>query len=119
MSLTPRTLLVAYDIAHRGAARTELAEAIMELGDAWARPLETVWVLRTPLGAEEIEASLAPLVREDDGLMVQELRGEPRFANTGLRWFRPRRAPRDEIGLGAPQSARATPAIRPVLVKAA
>ncbi|MDX2155490.1 MAG: hypothetical protein SFW09_03185 [Hyphomicrobiaceae bacterium] len=86
-----RTFLVAYDVAPAGLGASALAEAIMSLGEAWARPLETVWVVRTRRSADEVEASLAPHVGENDGLMVQEARGEPRLANTGLRWFKPRR----------------------------
>ncbi|MGE0698516.1 MAG: hypothetical protein AB7O57_05415 [Hyphomicrobiaceae bacterium] len=86
-----RTLLVAYDLARSSDARPLLADALMTMADAWARPLETAWMLRTSLGAAEVEARLSPLLGADDGLMVQETRGEACLANTGLRWFRPRR----------------------------
>jgi hypothetical protein len=86
-----RTLLVAYDLARPSDTRPQIAEMLMSIGEAWARPLDTVWMLRTNLAAEAIEARLAPLLGTDDGLMVQEARGEAAFANTGLRWFRPRR----------------------------
>jgi hypothetical protein len=100
-----RTLLVAYEITEQAPARSELAAAIMGLGHAWARPLETVWVLRTERSAAEIEEFLAPFLGEDDGLMVQETRGEARFTNAGLRWFRPRR----------PACGDATDQVAPVL----
>lgn len=87
-----RTLLIAYELNAQSQTRPQLTEAIMALGEAWARPLETVWMLRTNLAAEAIEARLAPLLDEHDGLMIQETRGEAALANTGLRWFRPRRS---------------------------
>ncbi|MEZ5853629.1 MAG: hypothetical protein R3D67_02380 [Hyphomicrobiaceae bacterium] len=86
----PRTLLIAYDIAPDQQARPALIEAIMTLGEAWARPLGTVWLLRTNRSADEIEGCLAPLVGDHDGLVVQETRGEAFLVNAGVRWFRPR-----------------------------
>ena len=86
-----RTLFVAFDLSPHSEARTALGETLMSLGEAWARPLDTVWMMRTSLTVEAVEARLAPLLGSDDGLMVQEVRGEAALANTGLRWFRPRR----------------------------
>jgi hypothetical protein len=86
-----RTLLVAYDLPVSSETRPRIADALMSIGEAWARPLDTVWMLRTSLTAEALEDRLSPLLAADDGLMVQEARGEAAFANTGLRWFRPRR----------------------------
>ena len=96
---TLRTLLVAYEIPRPDHNSPALAEAIMSFDASWARPLDTVWVLRTSLAAVEVEALLAPHLGEDDGLIVQETRGEARLANTGLRWFRPRR-PQQATGAG-------------------
>lgn len=86
-----RTLLIAYDLAQASASRPQIADTLMSIGEAWARPLDTVWMLRTSLPAETVEARLAPLLGADEGLMVQEARGEAALANTSLRWFRPRR----------------------------
>ncbi|MGE0765110.1 MAG: hypothetical protein AB7L90_01480 [Hyphomicrobiaceae bacterium] len=86
-----RTLLVAYDLSQSVGCRTQIAELLMTIGEAWARPLDTVWMVRTDLSPEAMEARLTPLLSADDGLMVQEARGDAAFANTGLRWFRPRR----------------------------
>lgn len=86
-----RTLLIAYDLSQSTSCRTQIAELLMTVGEAWARPLDTVWMVRTSLSVEAMEARLAPLLNTDDGLMVQEARGEAVFANTSLRWFRPRR----------------------------
>lgn len=91
-STMPRTLLIAYELGNPSLNKPQLTEAIMALGEAWARPLDTVWMLRTSLAPDAVEARLAPLLGENDGLMVQEARGDAAFANTGLRWFRPRRS---------------------------
>jgi hypothetical protein len=88
----PRTLLVAYELTSPEATRPLIADTLMSLGEAWARPLDTVWMLRTDLTADVVEARLADILGTDDGLMVQETRGEGAFTNTGLRWFRPRRS---------------------------
>jgi hypothetical protein len=86
-----RTLLIAYDLSHATARRSQITELLMAIGEAWARPLDTVWMVRTSLSAEAVEARLTPLLGSDDGLMVQETRGDATLANTSLRWFRPRR----------------------------
>ena len=39
----------------------------------------------------EIELRLSRLLDDNDGLVVQEARGEAVLANTGVRWFRQRR----------------------------
>lgn len=87
-----RTLLIAYELGNPSLTKPQLTEAIMGLGEAWARPLDTVWMLRTSMAPDAVEARLAPFLEEHDGLMVQEARGDAALANTGLRWFRPRRS---------------------------
>ena len=87
-----RTLLIAYELGNPSHTKPQLTEAIMALGEAWARPLDTVWMLRTSMSPDAVEARLTPLLDEHDGLMVQEARGDAVLANTGLRWFRPRRS---------------------------
>ena len=39
-----RTYLITYDIAN--PARHSLSSAIMQLGDAWARPLDATWYVQ-------------------------------------------------------------------------
>jgi hypothetical protein len=86
-----RTFLVSYDLANPAMNQPYIADAIMSLGDAWARPLANVWYLRTDGEQAMIEGRLARLLDEHDGLLVQAVREEAAFRNTGLRWFRRRR----------------------------
>jgi hypothetical protein len=86
-----RTFLVSYELAKPHLNQPYLAEAIMSLGVAWARPLENVWYLRADAAQTDIEARLSRLIDENDGLLIQETRGDARMLNTGLRWFRQRR----------------------------
>jgi hypothetical protein len=86
-----RTFLVSYDLANPAMNQPYLADAIMALGEAWARPLANVWYLRTETSQGAIEGRLARLLDEHDGLLVQAVREEAAFRNTGLRWFRRRR----------------------------
>jgi hypothetical protein len=90
-----RTFLVSYDLANPAMNQPYLADAIMALGEAWARPLANVWYLRTNGSQEAIEGRLARLLDEHDGLLVQAVREEAAFRNTGLRWFRQRRREED------------------------
>ena len=86
-----RTFLVSYDLANPAMNQPYLTDAIMSLGEAWARPLANVWYLRTDGEQSAIEGRLARLLDEHDGLLVQAVREEAAFRNTGLRWFRRRR----------------------------
>jgi hypothetical protein len=109
-----RTFLVSYDLAKPQLNQPYLAEAIMSLGAAWARPLENVWYLRAEETQTEIEIRLARLLDEHDGLIIQETRGDARMLNTGLRWFRRRRG---TLAVSPPEDAAsnvvAFPAGRP------
>ena len=96
-----RTLLVSYDLTNPALNETYVTGALMGLGEAWARPLANVWYLRTHATEDEVEARLARLLDDCDGLLVQETRGEAVLTNTGLRWFRQRRrAEHGGSGLG-------------------
>ena len=86
-----RTYLVSYDLAKPSLNQPYLAEAIMGLGTAWARPLANVWYVKAEETPAEIEARLSRLLDDEDGLLVQETRGDALMLNTGLRWFRQRR----------------------------
>jgi hypothetical protein len=90
-----RTFLVSYDLAAVASAPA-IVQEIMQLGQAWARPLDNVWYLRAEQTPAEIEASLSRHLRGEDGLVIQEARGAVAMLNTGLRWFRPRRGPESE-----------------------
>lgn len=85
-----RTFLVSYELAKPALNQPYLADAIMRLGDAWARPLQNVWYLRSLHTEAEIQARLSRLLDDEDGLVIQEAKGEAVLANTGLRWFRRR-----------------------------
>lgn len=87
-----RTFLVSYDLAKPELNQPYLADAIMSLGQSWARPLANVWYLRAEETQTEIEARLSRLLDENDGLLIQETRGDAAMLNTGLRWFRQRRS---------------------------
>jgi hypothetical protein len=86
-----RTFLVSYDLANPALNQPYITDAIMSLGEAWARPLANVWYLRTDGEQSAIENRLGRLLDEHDGLLVQAVREEAAFRNTGLRWFRRRR----------------------------
>ena len=84
-----RTYLITYDLA--SAARHTLSGAIMQLGEAWARPLETTWYVQSSERASALECRLKPHLEGDDGLLIQEVESEALLLNTALRWFRKRR----------------------------
>jgi hypothetical protein len=86
-----RTFLIAYDLAKPNRNKHALASAVMALGGAWARPLESTWYVRGDLTEDEIEGRLGGLLDSDDGLLVQSVDAPAVLAQTSLRWFRQRR----------------------------
>ncbi len=85
-----RTYLISYDIP--GHQRRALADAVMQLGEAWARPLESTWYVQSTERADAIERRLRPLADGADGLLIQEVDARALFLNTALRWFRRRQS---------------------------
>jgi hypothetical protein len=85
-----RTFLISYDLAP-ASARHGMAAEIMQLGDAWARPLESTWYVRTKARATEVETRMRSLLGSDDGLLIQEVEADAFLLNTALRWFKKRR----------------------------
>jgi len=92
-----RLFLIAYDLARSGPNKHALATAIMNLGQAWARPLETTWYVRSETSEGEIQHSLSGLLDPEDGLIVQPVSENAVMANTALRWFRRRRPEADRL----------------------
>lgn len=86
-----RTFLISYDLANPYANRHVIAQAIMEAGQSWARPLESTWYVKSDAAAAELEDKLKSLLGADDGLLVQAVKGDALMANTTIRWFRQRR----------------------------
>jgi hypothetical protein len=84
-----RTYLITYDLA--SPARHSLAGAIMQLGDAWARPLDTTWYVQSSERADALERRLRPHLEGEDGLLIQQVEANAVLLNTALRWFRKRR----------------------------
>jgi len=84
-----RTYLICYEIA--APKRHALAGAVMELGEAWARPLDTTWYVQSADRADEIERRLRPFADAANGLLIQEVGARALLLNTSLQWFRKRR----------------------------
>lgn len=85
-----RTYLITYDLA-AAAARHSLSSAIMQLGEAWARPLDTTWYVQSRERADALELRLKPHLDGEDGLLIQHVDSDALLVNTSLRWFRKRR----------------------------
>ena len=85
-----RTYLITYDTA--APARHRLAGAIMELGEAWARPLDNTWYVQSSERPGALEGRLKAYLEGEDGLLIQQVEGSAVLLNTALRWFKKRRA---------------------------
>lgn len=84
-----RTYLITYDTA--APNRHEIAGAIMQLGEAWARPLDATWYVQSSERAPAIERQLKDHLEGEEGLLIQEVEANAVMLNTALRWFRKRR----------------------------
>jgi hypothetical protein len=91
-----RTYLICYDIA--APKRHALASTIMDLGEAWARPLDASWYVQSVERADDIEQRLRPFADTADGLLIQQVEARALLLNTSLRWFRRRRPAAAEAG---------------------
>ena len=87
-----RTFMIACDLAELSPNRNALATVIMHLGEAWARPLATIWYVRTSESRKAVEQRLGAHLDPDDGLVIQEVAADAVLLNTALRWFRQRPA---------------------------
>lgn len=103
-----RTYLISYDVP--APQRHALAGAVMQLGEAWARPLEATWYVQSAERTEAIECRLRPFADTADGLLIQEVETDAILLNTALRWFRRRRSHAGErAGEAAPRPGPAQP----------
>jgi hypothetical protein len=84
-----RTYLITYDTA--APSRHAVASAIMQLGEAWARPLDATWYVQSNERPGALERRLSALLDGEDGLLIQQVEERAVLLNTALRWFRKRR----------------------------
>ncbi len=84
-----RTYLITYDTA--APSRHSVASAIMQLGDAWARPLDNTWYVQSTDRAAVLEGRLKAHLDSEDGLLIQQVEASAIMLNTALRWFKKRR----------------------------
>jgi hypothetical protein len=105
-----RTLIISYDLAKPHRNKHILAQAIMALGQSWARPLEQTWYIRTDASEALIELHLSTLLDPDDGLLIQAVKDDAVLTNAALRWFRQRQA---GVEIGPDTNVIAFPVVPP------
>ena len=84
-----RTYLITYDTAT--PTRHQIAGAIMQLGEAWARPLDSTWYVQSTDRAAVLESRLKAHLDSEEGLLIQQVEANAVLLNTTLRWFKKRR----------------------------
>lgn len=67
-------LLVSYDLNKLGQ-RYAAVEKHLRAQDAWAKPLETVWVITTTKSATTLRDELVKLVDQNDQILVGTISG--------------------------------------------
>ena len=85
-----RTFLISYDLTAPAKNKQAIADAIMELGVRWARPLDQSWYIEAKSTAASVEDALSWMFGEDDSLLVQEVSERAVTSNTSIRWFKQR-----------------------------
>lgn len=93
-----RLFLISYDLTKSSRNKHAIGTAIMNFGQAWARPLETTWYVRANASEDDIQAELSGMLDADDGLVVQAVSEDAVLVNTSLRWFRRRRPDAEASG---------------------
>ena len=88
------TFLITHD---RAANAARLSALIMQLGEAWSRPLDATWYVQTKHRAGVLEAQLGAHLDPEDGLLIQQVETEAVLLNTSLRWFRRRQNPAQDL----------------------
>jgi hypothetical protein len=93
-----RTYLITIDPA--APNRHRAFQAIMQLGEAWARPLETTWYVQAGERPEALERRLGGALDPGTGFLIQQVDTAAVLRNTAVHWFRKRRtaqAPQDNV----------------------
>lgn len=82
--------LVGYDLNRPHQDYPDLIEAIKALsGGTWWHHLDSTWIFRSGLSAEQIRDALVPHIDQNDELLVVALTGEGawRIASSGSDWL--------------------------------
>ena len=77
----------------------------MQLGESWARPLETTWYVQSSERADALERRLKPHLDGEDGLLIQQVEADALLLNTALAGSASaarRAAPKPEMSLRSP-----------------
>jgi hypothetical protein len=84
-----RTYLITIDPA--APNRHRAFQAIMQLGEAWARPLEATWYVQAGERPDALERRLLGALDPGTGFLIQQVDTAAVLRNTALHWFRKRR----------------------------
>lgn len=85
-----RTYLINVDPA--APNRHRIFQVIMQLGDAWARPMETTWYVQSGERPDALEQRLGRELAAGTSFLIQQVETAAVLHNTSVHWFRKRRA---------------------------
>jgi len=69
------TYLVSYDLIQPGRDYTTLYANLKSYG-TWAKPLESVWLIKSSLGVEQLRNSIQAYMDANDKIFVVEVTGK-------------------------------------------
>lgn len=85
-----RTYMIGYDLNKPGKDYSGLIGAIKEMFTVWWHNLDSTWIVRSNLTAEQIRDKLQPFLDSSDELLVTRLSGEGAwvgFSRTASDWL--------------------------------
>lgn len=86
------TYLISYELSKSYQRKLILSQAIMSLGESWARPLENTWYIRSKDREHIIKEKLGKYIDSDDAFLIQNVDDEVTMVNTSLRWFKAKKS---------------------------
>ena len=84
-----RTYMITIDPA--APNRHRIFQTIMQLGDAWARPMETTWYVQSAERADTLERRLGDELEMGTSFLIQQVETAAVLRNASVHWFRKRR----------------------------
>lgn len=82
------TYLISYELSKPYHRNHLLSQALMCLGDSWARPLQNTWYIRSKETEGKLKQKLGPFIDGEDAFLIQIVDEEVTLVNTSLRWFK-------------------------------
>lgn len=86
-----KTYIIGYDLNKTGQDYTDLIDKIKATFSTWWHHLDSTWIVKSDLSAEQIRTFLVTHIDSNDELLIASLTGESAwsgFNEKGSKWLR-------------------------------